>query len=91
MVFPENLNYSILITGVCYIVDLIYNTFADKNLSYKECYDNITKIDSILANRFFGAIYENLLKTTNEVLNEEFIKINDILFISDEEKIENFF
>ncbi len=73
------------------MIDLIYNTFADKNLNLKECYDNIAKIDAIMASRFFGALYENLLKTTNEVLNEEFIKINDILFNSDEDNIEKFF
>lgn len=80
VVLPKNLNYSTIIESLCNIVDLVYTIFADKILNYKECFEIILKIDTLLQTRFFNVVFNSLLKVTNNVLNEELIKVSDILF-----------
>ena len=80
VILPQNLNFSTIIESLCNIIDLIYTIFADKILNYKECFETIMKIDGFLQNRFFNVVFDDLLRVTSSVLNEELIKVTDILF-----------
>jgi len=80
VILPQNLNFATIIESLCNIVDLIYTIFADKILNYKECYETIMKIDGFLQSRFFNIVFDDLLRVTSSVLNEELIKVTDILF-----------
>lgn len=80
VILPQNLNYLTIIESLCNIIDLLYTIFADKILNYKECFDIIMKIDGYMQTRFFNVIFDDLLKVTSSVLNEELIKVTDILF-----------
>ena len=100
VVLPQNLNFSAIIESLCNIIDLVYTIFADKILNYKECFETIMKIDGYMQIRFFNIVFDDLLKVTTNVLNEELIKVTDILFNTENDvlhdskgsplKIENF-
>lgn len=100
VILPQNLNFLTIIESLCNIIDLVYTIFADKILNYKECYDTIMKIDGYFQTRFFNVVFDDLLKVTSSVLNEELIKVTDILFNTENDfmpdskssslKIENF-
>jgi hypothetical protein len=80
---PEEMNYAVVVESVCNILDYIYNIFADKVLNPKDCYESILKIDMLLQNRFFSLMYENMLNLAQDSLNDEFIKLNDIVYNCD--------
>lgn len=62
------------------LLDILYITFGDNVYYSKQSWETIQKIDKIIYAQFFKQINQIFISTSKQLLDEEFSKINEIIF-----------